>query len=141
MDILDRKMLTNNLMSLIRKKHSGGRFGLGDGGQRQSMSPQFMAQSTPMMISATSGGRRPWQKGKALEDYMMKKLRDRDNEEFYKGWKGMGSGGIHRRTDNPRPLQDYGDWDEQDPMFPNTPKPYRNPVFDTMPQNKTRRQF
>ena len=132
MDILDRKMLTNNLMSLIRKKYSGGNFGLG-GGRRQQMPNQ---SGTGMglgyggmpgtMMSSTPSERRPWQKGKALEDYMMKKLRDRDNEEFYKGWKGMGSrrskgirlpgpdpSGMHdpTGTDTPRPLQDYSDWD------------------------------
>ena len=80
------------------------------------------------MMSSSGGGKMPWQKGKALEDYMMKKLRDRDNEEFYKNSpvfggkpKGItspekpspwpdedGSNGIYR---NPRSLQDYGDWD------------------------------
>jgi len=39
-------------------------------------------------LSADMGSRKPWQKGKALEDYIMKKLRDRDNEEFYKNWGG-----------------------------------------------------
>ena len=80
------------------------------------------------MSSSTMGGRVPWQKGKALEDYIMKKLRDRDNEEFYKNspmFGGRSKGitlpgpdpsGMHdpTGTDNPRQLQDYGDgaWDE-----------------------------
>jgi hypothetical protein len=151
--------ITRRLMDLIEKRHRPGRFGSMSIAQQENMAPTgpgaMGSPTNPMMMSMSGGGKVPWQKGKALEDYMMKKLRNRDNEEFYKnspvfGGKPKGitspgpdpSGmGDPTGTDTPRPLQDYGDWDEQDSMFPNMPRPYRNPVFDTMPQNKTRRQF